>query len=333
MFARNVEVLDASRPVNAESAGRRRIFTSRLMVLLLLFAYSGLSVYSGNFIPLRLVNGDSMEPTLFSGDIILLKGMPFSEIKVGDIVAYKVPAAAKSATGPTTILHRVQKTAARNGQRVLITKGDNSSTDPWPVTSSQVQGKQALRIPFLGKPVVMLTSKRGILFVSIAILISLLYIPAMVMFHVTVLKKPQPQSDMALRAPLGDRAEPPGSGVAVIDVDVPGKAVFEADPLVADDELRPISTISNEAGEVFSAEGSVAESVSPIVEAVEKLTDEQKQIRDSLNELGVSISDYATHLKSHTSAVQSLARVAELLEANIQRQTDLMDRSAGQGTA
>ena len=68
------------------------------------------------------------------------------------------------------------------------------------------------------------------------------------------------------------------------------------------------------------------ESNSSIAEAVEELTQEQRQIKTSLLQLGDEISEYAIHLKSHTSAVQSLARVAELLEGNIQRQTDMMDR-------
>ncbi|MCH9010850.1 MAG: signal peptidase I, partial [Chloroflexi bacterium] len=58
----------------------------RLVILLLLFVYSGLSAYSGNFLPLRLVKGDSMEPTLTAGDVILLKSVPFSAIGDGDIV-------------------------------------------------------------------------------------------------------------------------------------------------------------------------------------------------------------------------------------------------------
>ena len=72
------------------------------------------------------------------------------------------------------------------------------------------------------------------------------------------------------------------------------------------------------------------EPVSTIAEAVEELTEEQKQIKESLLQLGDSISEYAIHLKSHTSAVQSLARVAELLEGNIQRQTDMMELATRQ---
>lgn len=316
MSALNAGVVAGPGPGVAGAVARRPIFSTRLMILILLFAYSGLSVYSGNFLPLRLVNGESMEPTLFSGDIVLLKGMSFSEIKTGDIIAYKVPDAAASASGPTTILHRVEDTAAQNGQRVLITKGDNSSTDPWPVTSAQVQGKQALRIPFVGKPVVMLTSPRGILFVSIAILISLLYIPAMVIFHTTVLKKPQPQKAAALTDGNTERLRRSAPEVQVIDAVVKPDEIFGPMPLPdysAAFEMPGTPLIS-------------LNTMSPIVYAVEELTEEQRQIKASLTELSLSISEYAIHLKSHTTAVQSLARVSELLERNIQRQTELMEQ-------
>lgn len=329
MPARNAGVVSASMPITEHTGERRRLFSTRLIVLLLLFAYSALSVYSGNFLPLRLVNGESMEPTLFSGDIILLKGMRFSEIDAGDIIAYKIPDAAEAASGPNTILHRVQKTGARNGQRVLITKGDNSSTDPWPVTSAQVEGKQTLRIPAVGKPVVMLTSPRGILFVSIAILISLLYIPAMVMFHTTVLRKPQSPKDNMLEGPHGEGLGQPASGLTIIDAVMQDDDAFRPDMHMAKGNLDRMPSASRVNADLIAPLGNAAESMSPIVEAVEELTDEQRQIKISLDQLGESISEYATHLKSHTSAVQSLARVAELLESNIQRQTELMEREAG----
>ncbi|MCH8869333.1 MAG: signal peptidase I [Chloroflexi bacterium] len=332
MSARSVEVGSDQGPAGAGTAGRRRLFSARMLVLLVLLAYSGLSVYSGSFLPLRLVNGESMEPALSSGDIVLLKGTRFSEIDIGDIIAYKVPEAAEAASGPTTILHRVQKTAARNGQRVLITKGDNSSTDPWPVTASQVEGKQALRIPALGKPVVMLTSPRGILFVSIAILISLLYIPAMVMFHTTVLRKPPSQQDNALEGPRGERLEQPGPGATIIDAVVQEDETFRPNEYVAEYVAYGNTGLAPNGPQLptdlFFAKAEAAGSVSPIVEAVEELTREQEQIKESLVQLGESISEYAVHLKSHTGAVQSLARVAALLEGNIQRQTELMEREA-----
>ena len=120
----------------------------RLTALVLLFVYSGLSAYSGNFLPIRLVNGDSMEPTLTAGDVILLKSVPFSEIEDGDIVAYKAPVAAETGDSPSTILHRVQRTGVQDGSKVLFTKGDNSTVDPWPVTPRLVQGELVLTVPW-----------------------------------------------------------------------------------------------------------------------------------------------------------------------------------------
>ena len=154
--------------------------------------YSGLSAYSGSLLPLRLVKGESMEPALHAGDVVLIKRVPASQIREGDIIAYEIPDAAGigSAGSLSGILHRVVGTKFKEGQRVLVTRGDNGEIDPWPVLPSAIQGKLELRIPWIGKPVLLATSARGILFISIAALLSINYVPAMLMFPATVIKKP-----------------------------------------------------------------------------------------------------------------------------------------------
>lgn len=180
---------------------KARAINVRLIILLLLLIYSGLSAYAGNFLPLRMIRGSSMEPALHAGDLVLLRSVRFSEITIGDVIAYKAPEASSTQGLPATILHRVVRTDVKNGGRVLITQGDNSDLDPWPVNPSLVQGKMAYRLPLIGKPVVFLTSKNGIIFVSVTVLLSLLYIPAMLMFHATVLRKaPKPIGDNEVAA-------------------------------------------------------------------------------------------------------------------------------------
>lgn len=126
--------------------------------------------------PLRLVVGDSMEPVLYSGDVILLRDTPFYDIARGDVVAYQIPDTTSTDGRPITILHRVLRTPAMNGERVLLTKGDNSAIDPWPVTSALVKGKLALHISGIGRPVLMLANSGAVSLVSFALLVSLLYV-------------------------------------------------------------------------------------------------------------------------------------------------------------
>ena len=113
----------------------RRINRLTLLVLLLLVFYAGLTLYSGTLLPLRLIKGTSMEPELRAGDIVLLKRIPFSNVKVGDVIAYTTPDAARTSPGtPRAILHRVIKSKPTPAGTILTTKGDNSDVDPWPVT-------------------------------------------------------------------------------------------------------------------------------------------------------------------------------------------------------
>ena len=306
--------------VQRPSRLKARLISIRLAVLFLLFLYSGLSAYSGNFLPIRLVNGDSMEPTLTAGDVIVLKSVPFSDIGDGDIVAYNVPAAGEAGDGPSTILHRVQRTGVQDGSKVLFTKGDNSTADPWPVTSGLVQGELVLRVPRVGMPILFLTSKKGILFLSIAVLISLLYIPAMLMFHVTVLRKGDGVRNgtrqSALPAAQGEAMEAGSSREQTRDVDWGG---FD-DPIVPSYAAGRSSSLT-----AMDLRGGQDSRIGPVVDAVDGLVAEQMQVRQSILELSDSVSNYAVHLKSHTSAVEALAAVAQMLEKSVKRQEALLE--------
>ena len=161
-----------------------------LFVLGLALLYTTLVGYSGSAFPLRLIDGTSMEPTLSRGDIVILQQRSFDAIRVGDVVAFKTPEALSNRGLPGSFLHRVIRKDFESGQPVLITKGDNAAADPFPVPPSAVVGVQTISVPALGLPAVFVTSRQGILFVSIATLLALLYIPAMAVYYSVVLKRP-----------------------------------------------------------------------------------------------------------------------------------------------
>ena len=82
--------------------------------------------------------GDSMSPTLKSGDLLIIKS-PEEAIKPGTIIVYNA--------GGDKIIHRVVEV---NGG-TLKTKGDgNSWIDPWKIPISDVKGVYLFRIPYLG---------------------------------------------------------------------------------------------------------------------------------------------------------------------------------------
>lgn len=85
-----------------------------------------------------IVVGDSMEPTLSEGDLVIAKRA--SSYDVGDIVAYRSPY-------DPVVIHRI---VGIDGD-TFITQGDNNdSVDPWDVTTDMILGKSLLAAPYVG---------------------------------------------------------------------------------------------------------------------------------------------------------------------------------------
>jgi signal peptidase len=85
-----------------------------------------------------LVKGESMEPTFYTGDLVVTHKQ--SSYQPGDIVSFRV------ASGQ--VIHRIK---GGNGQDGYVTQGDNvTSVDPWHPTGSQIVGKEWLHIAGAG---------------------------------------------------------------------------------------------------------------------------------------------------------------------------------------
>jgi|GEM_PF-364926 len=116
-----------------------------LIALLLAFfaLFVGLGLALDTRTPLVVVASGSMRPVLYEGDILLIEGVRFEEIRAspvdGDIVVYRRPYDGR------LIVHR----AIAKGPNALITKGDaNSAPDPFPVPPEAVVGRwTGLMIP------------------------------------------------------------------------------------------------------------------------------------------------------------------------------------------
>lgn len=91
------------------------------------------------------VSGQSMVPTLRSGDLVILHEQRTYE--AGDIVAYRIPAGEPGAGN--RVIHRV---VGGSGSEGYVTRGDNrTSDDQWRPTDDDVLGKLWLRGPGLGR--------------------------------------------------------------------------------------------------------------------------------------------------------------------------------------
>ncbi|MEM1658425.1 MAG: signal peptidase I [Candidatus Jordarchaeales archaeon] len=157
-----------------------------LIVLIVIMVFGGfqlLKAYLGTPAPLRVVSTSpsSMEPTLYYGDLVVIKKAPFYEIGVGDVIvfdAYNWYFEAGELPPNIPVIHRVYWVSFENGQLYYYTWGDNRLTnpspDPAPTPYWLVHGKVVFTIPKLG--LVILFIQSGGFIVLIVILIILLMI-------------------------------------------------------------------------------------------------------------------------------------------------------------
>jgi signal peptidase len=101
----------------------------------------------GGFTGLTVVNGHSMQPTYYTGDLVVTLRLP--SYQPGDIISFKVPEGQPGAGG--RVIHRIFSDTKVNGQMVYTTKGDNNpSVDPWHPGNGDILGKALFSIPAIG---------------------------------------------------------------------------------------------------------------------------------------------------------------------------------------
>lgn len=93
-----------------------------------------------------LVSGTSMEPSLHTGDLVLVHRRP--SYRVGDVVAYRVP---RGNVGEgQVVIHRIVGGTAESG---FVVRGDNRGTDDqWRPKPADIVGTHWADVP-TGKPV------------------------------------------------------------------------------------------------------------------------------------------------------------------------------------
>ncbi len=134
--------------VNSVKKHRKKIEIAEDVVIVVLFislAILLVNVAFGNS-PFWYVEGISMHPTLENGDLIIIVRTPFDNLKIGDIIVYY------SHIYNFRIVHRIIEISNYNGDKILITKGDNNlGPDPSYITRDDYVGKYTgIRIPYVG---------------------------------------------------------------------------------------------------------------------------------------------------------------------------------------
>jgi signal peptidase len=118
------------------------IFVTLLVGVALLFLASLLPI-PGN-IELKIVKSGSMEPTIMTGAIVVIK--PESAYTVGDIVTF-----GEDSKGEIPTTHRIVSMREASGQTFYSTKGDaNEDPDPMETPKNEVIGKVIFDMPYAG---------------------------------------------------------------------------------------------------------------------------------------------------------------------------------------
>lgn len=87
-----------------------------------------------------IIDTTSMEPEINKGDVVIIKKVDEKDLNVGDIITFKID--------NEIITHRILK--IENG--IYVTKGDNNNIeDNEKITYENIEGKEIIKIPFLGK--------------------------------------------------------------------------------------------------------------------------------------------------------------------------------------
>ncbi len=136
--------------------------------LLLGTGYLGLLLILGTPSPFLIVQGTSMEPTFHAGDLLLARNIPGTEIKIGDIIAFNVPPDVPQM--PPIAAHRVIGITGDKGQLVFVTQGDNSDVDAFRAPYTEVHGVILKNLGPLGRPILLATNGRFLLYLGLPIL-------------------------------------------------------------------------------------------------------------------------------------------------------------------
>ena len=152
------------RPAAAEAESERtgvwwwiRTITSWLLLLVAVAVLAALVVVPriAGATPYTVLTG-SMEPTLSPGTLIVVKPVPATELRAGDVITFQV-----ESDNPAVNTHRITQVVYDvQGTPRFQTQGDaNNVADDWALVPEQIRGKLWYSVPQLGRVNVLLTGE------------------------------------------------------------------------------------------------------------------------------------------------------------------------------
>jgi len=123
--------------------------------------------------PLMVVSSQSMVPTLNVGDIIFVRGVDASSVKVGTIIIFHSPYDYQM-----PIVHRVLAISNDDNSLFFQTKGDNNpAPDGWKVPAKNLMGVYVAKLPYVGLISLELRGPLGVtlIIILIALIVAIEY--------------------------------------------------------------------------------------------------------------------------------------------------------------
>lgn len=116
-----------------------------------------------------IITTDSMKPNISQGDIIIIKETEEEKLKIDDIITFR--------KNNKLITHRIIEIETdEDGNKQYVTKGDNNNIeDLEKVSYQEIEGKKIVKIPVLGKVVMLLQDEVYIILIAIIILLIYLH--------------------------------------------------------------------------------------------------------------------------------------------------------------
>ena len=132
----------------------KTVTTIIVIILITTSFWFVVKVYFKTDNPIYVVTSGSMSPNINVNDLIIIKGdKEFDSLEVGDVIIYFKPNTPHECISEirNCIVHRINKVITNDGQKELITKGDNNKfADQWTITESDYIGYVILVIPKIG---------------------------------------------------------------------------------------------------------------------------------------------------------------------------------------
>ena len=137
---------DRTNPIEREQQNKSGLIyylPSLIITIVLVYFVSGYFKYYA-----IAIASNSMSPCFYKGDVVIIN-QKYQNLNQGDIIAFKYEG--------TVIVHRIHQMIKTKNEYFIYTKGDaNHNPDNYKITKDMILGVVKCKIPYIGKPTVLL---------------------------------------------------------------------------------------------------------------------------------------------------------------------------------